>query len=105
VASGPTHYYVWYTVEGDPAVAMGTIEALIRAVEEHTGITGRVLARRDDSDTWMEIYENVDDDAAFEHTLRALADAHGAFRIAAGGRRHVERFAALPDAAPARAGR
>jgi Domain of unknown function (DUF4936) len=105
VTSGPTHYYIWYAVEGDPAAAMGTIDALIRAVEERTGIAGRVLARRDDSTTWMEIYENVGDAATFERTLGALADAHGALRIAAGGQRHMERFAALPDAAPGRAAR
>ena len=104
VASGPTHYYVWYTVQGEPVAAKGAIEALIRAVEERTGIAGRVLARRDDSATWMEIYENVDDDA-FERTLRDLADAHGALRIAAGGQRHMERFAALQDAASAGAAR
>jgi Domain of unknown function (DUF4936) len=99
VAATPTHYYVWYTVEGDRAAARRAIEAMMRAIEQRTGIAGRVLARRDDAATWMEIYEHVDDDASFERALRAAADEHGAARIAVGGQRHVERFAALHDVA------
>ena len=93
---GATHFYVWYTVTSDRADAVRAVAALIAAVEDETGVAGRVLARRDDASTWMEIYENVGDAAAFERALGALAGRHDVARIS-GGVRHVERFAALAD--------
>ena len=95
MAAGPTHYYVWYTVAADRAAALAAVSALLAAVEDATGVAGRVLARREDPSTWMEIYENVTDTAAFDRALGALARRHGVDRIAAA--RHVERFAALTD--------
>ena len=93
---GATHFYVWYTVTSDRSDAVRAVAALIAAVEDETGVAGRVLARRDDASTWMEIYENVGDAAAFERALDALARRHDAAQIS-GGVRHVERFAALAD--------
>lgn len=95
--AGATHFYVWYTVTSDRADAARAVTTLIAAVEDATGIAGRVLARRDDASTWMEIYENVGDAAAFGDTLDNLARRHDVARIS-GGIRHVERFAALADA-------
>jgi len=94
--SGATHFYVWYTVTAERELAMRAVADLIAAVEDDTGIAGRVLARRDDASTWMEIYENVGDAAAFERTLATLVRRHDVARISAGGR-HVERFGALSD--------
>ena len=95
--AGATHFYVWYAVTSDRSDAARAVAALIAAVEDATGIAGRVLARRDDASTWMEIYENVGDAAAFERALDALARRHDVARFS-GGVRHVERFAALADA-------
>jgi len=94
--TGATHFYVWYTVTSERADAVRAVAALIAAVEDATGIAGRVLARRDDASTWMEIYENIGEPAAFERALNALAQRHDVARIS-GGVRHVERFAALAD--------
>jgi hypothetical protein len=94
--SGATHFYVWYTVTAEREPAMRAVADLIAAVEEETGVAGRVLARRDDASTWMEIYENVDDAAAFERTLAALVRRHDVARMSSGVR-HIERFAALAD--------
>ena len=94
--SGATHFYVWYTVTVERGLALRAVSDLIAAVEEDTGVAGRVLARRDDASTWMEIYENVADAAAFERTLAALVRRHDVARIS-GGVRHVERFGALAD--------
>ena len=91
-----THFYVWYTVTGDRGDAVRAVAALLAAVEEETGIAGRVLARRDDASTWMEVYENVGDPAPFERMLNALARRHDVARMS-GGTRHIERFAALAD--------
>ncbi|MEO5766602.1 MAG: DUF4936 family protein [Casimicrobiaceae bacterium] len=94
--SGATHFYVWYTVTVERAAARRAAADLLAAVEERTGIAGRILARRDDASTWMEIYENVGDAAAFERALDVLVRRGDAARIS-GGVRHVERFAALAD--------
>ena len=94
--SGATHFYVWYTVTAERAQAIRAIADLLAAVEDATGIAGRVLARCDDAATWMEIYENVADAAAFERELAALVRRHDVVRLC-GGVRNVERFAALDD--------
>lgn len=95
MTAGPTHFYVWYTVAADRAAALAAVSGLLAAVEDATGIAGRVLARRDDPATWMEIYENVAETATFERTLAALAKQHGIGKVS--GARHIERFAALTD--------
>ncbi len=43
-----SHYYVYYRVSGNPAVARATVGALIADVEARTGVAGRLLARCDD---------------------------------------------------------
>ena len=51
------------------AAAVG---ALQRELSDATGIGGRLLRRRDDETTWMEIYESVPDGARFEAKLAEL---------------------------------
>jgi hypothetical protein len=81
-----TSYYVYYRLDADRVPGLRTqIEAVFVAVERLTGIRGRWLRRRDDPSTFMEIYENVPDEAAFEALLE-----HGT--AALGLQRHVERF-------------
>jgi len=94
--AGATHFYVWYTVTGDRGDAVRAVAALIAAVEEETGVAGRVLARRDDASTWMEVYENVGEPTAFERVLNSLVRRHDLARVTE-GTRHVERFSALAD--------
>ena len=95
---GATHFYVWYTVSGDLKAAVTALGAMFDALEAKTGVTGRLLARRDDPATWMEIYEDITEPARFERTLDALVVEHGLLAFVEGGRRHTERFAALEDA-------
>lgn len=81
-----TSYYIYYRVEAERLPRLrADIERLLGTVERATGVRGRWMRRRDKPDTYMEVYENVADDAAFE----ALLD-----REAAGLEleRHVERF-------------
>jgi len=96
--TGLTHFYVWYTVRGDLRAAVEAVGALFDAIEARTGVTGRLLARRDEPATWMEVYEGVDDAGGFGRTLDALAAKHGVLAFIEDGRRHTERFAALADA-------
>jgi len=89
-----THYYIWYRVEGDFVAARNAVDAVVRDLGIQCGVKGRVLVRRDDPRTWMEIYERVGDHAAFELALSAAVLRHGAARFAEGGKRHTEPFVA-----------
>ena len=54
-------------------------------VEKQCGVRGRWMRRRDDPETYMEVYEGVTDEAAFE----ALLEREGA---KLGVPRRLERF-------------
>lgn len=80
------NYYVYYKISPDQVAQMRpSVHALFDAVEMNCGVRGRWMHRRDDPSTYMEVYENVQDEAAFE----ALLEREGA---KLGVRRHVERF-------------
>lgn len=87
-------YYIYYKIPAaNTGGALAAVNALQRNLAEATGIVGRVLRRRDDPATWMEIYESVPDAASFEEKLRELADAHSlAGWIAPGSARRQEIF-------------
>ena len=89
-----THYYIWYRVAGDPSAARAALDAALHDVFLQAGVAGRVLVRRDDPRTWMEVYEHVADVALFERALGAAVARHGLARHAEGGVRHVEPFVA-----------
>lgn len=93
-AGAPSHVYVWYRVVADPAAARATVRALFADVESRTGVCGRLLARRDDPSTWMEVYEPVARAGAFARTLAACVRRHDAAAVAENGERHCECFAA-----------
>jgi hypothetical protein len=89
-----THYYVWYRVAGDFVEARAAVAAVVRDVSLNSGVAGRVLVRRDDPRTWLEIYENVFDAQRFEHALTTASLRHEVARFAENGQRHVEPFVA-----------
>jgi hypothetical protein len=71
-------YYVYYKVPRPNAErARAAVENLQRELARTTGVQGRLLRRRDDETTWMEIYEDVADAAALEAALGELARTHG----------------------------
>lgn len=81
-----TSYYVYYRVSADhvPALRM-QVERVFRAIEGATGVRGRWMRRLDEPTTYMEVYENVADEAGFEALLEREAARLGL-------ERHVERF-------------
>ena len=80
------NYYVYYKVAPERANEVRSqVNALFALIEKQTGIRGRWMRRRDDPTTYMEVFEGVKDEAAFE----ALLDREGA-RL--GLPRKVERF-------------
>lgn len=65
-----TNYYVYYRI--DPAGAGSLrpeIEKLFDKVQKQSGVRGRWMHRRDDPSTYMEVYEGVKDEPAFEALL------------------------------------
>lgn len=88
------HYYVWYKVAADPLGARAAVDAMMADVARRTRIAGRLLLRRDEPDTWMEIYEGVAESALFERELAAAVLRHGITQFIATGARHVEAFVA-----------
>lgn len=81
-----TSYFIYYRVAADRMPGLRQdIERLFGVVERATGVRGRWMRRRDKPDTYMEVYEDVRDDAGFEVLLAREAAGLGL-------ERHVERF-------------
>jgi uncharacterized protein DUF4936 len=79
-------YYVYYKVpRANAERARAAVEKLQRELAEATGVQGRLLRRRDDETTWMEIYEDVGDAAGLEAALGELARKHGLSGLLAPG--------------------
>lgn len=90
----PVCFYVYFRLgaDADREDACACVRAMQRGLFEHTGVSGRLLERRDDQRTLMEIYEWVSD-PGFEHLLDDAVEASGIGRfIEPGSTRHVERF-------------
>ena len=83
------NYYVYYKVDPGQALEIRrAVDAIFGAIEKHCGVRGRLMRRRDDPATYMEVYEEVADERAFE----ALLEREGA---ALKLQRKVERFISL----------
>jgi hypothetical protein len=91
-----TSYYVYYRVDAEQVGALRlSIPGLFKSIENKTGIAGRWMHRRDDPLTYMEIYEGVKDEAAFEALLERECERLGLQRfLAAGTARRREIFIA-----------
>ena len=92
----PCSYYIYYRI--DPArlsAGPARIRELLDAVRQATGVSGRLQTKRGEPNLWMEIYENVADEAKFEWEL---AEAVSRFNIQElllpGTPRHIEVFEA-----------
>ena len=90
----PSHYYIYYPVRiGMETDLARTLYNAQPEIDEATGVAGRFLRKADDPWTWMEIYENVTDVAAFDAALEQAVIKHALLRfVDEGGRRHIERF-------------
>ena len=80
------NYYVYYKIGPERVAELRSlVQSLFLVIEKHCGVRGRWMRRRDDPSTYMEVYEGVQDEAAFE----ALLEREGA---KLGVPRKVERF-------------
>ena len=90
-------YYIYYRILADRARDARRIVAALQAdLLRETGVQGKLLRRRDDPETWMEIYEGIADEKAFHLALDAAAERCGfAAVLAPGSRRVTEVFVPL----------
>ncbi|RKQ54753.1 uncharacterized protein DUF4936 [Vogesella indigofera] len=84
--------YVYYRVQDNILPIRQHIASLMAEIEKITGIKGRLLQRRDDAQTWMEVYEPVADADALQ---QALQDALATRPLLAALARHEECFVPL----------
>jgi Domain of unknown function (DUF4936) len=86
-------YYIYYRVAASPAQVQTTASSMQAALEQETGVQGRLLRRLEDEATWMEVYEDIADPSIFERQLEVLVERFGVRRLLApDAERHVERF-------------
>lgn len=70
-------YYIYYRIAADQAEqARSIVTEVLLEVQNRCGVKGRLLRRRDDPGTWMEIYEDIRDESAFEQVLAQALDRH-----------------------------
>ncbi|MSQ49705.1 MAG: DUF4936 family protein [Betaproteobacteria bacterium] len=84
-----TDYYVYYRL--DPArldFFRAAVSELFKTIQNASGVQGRWLCRRDDPATYMEVYEGVADELAFDALLEVATAKFGVAR-------KIERFACL----------
>jgi hypothetical protein len=80
------HYYVYYKIApGEVEEFRTRVSRLFEALERQCGVRGRWMRRRDDPATYMEVYEDVKDPAAFEAALAREGEKLGV-------QRKLERF-------------
>ena len=65
-----TNYYVYYRIDAGQVSALRlSVQELFKVIEREIGVRGRWLRRRDEPTTYMEVYEGVKDEQAFEAVL------------------------------------
>ncbi len=80
------NYYVYYRIDPQRVDQFRPkVETLLKTLQQQFGVRGRWMRRRDDPATYMEVFEGVKDEAAFEAAL----EREGA-KLGVG--RKVERF-------------
>jgi len=80
------NYYVYYKVPPERVQELRSlVQNLFSSIEKQQGVRGQWMRRRDDPSTYMEVYEGITDEQAFE----ALLAREGA---KLGLERRVERF-------------
>ena len=85
-------YYVYYRVTR-PQQARLAVRGMQSELLLRSGVRGRLLSKRDEPGLWMEVYEGVDDAAAFEAELdRLVAALKLEGFLESGSRRHTECF-------------
>jgi len=87
-------YYIYYRVPAEHAQSCELrVLELFKALKDSTTIAGRLLKKRSEPQLWMEVYENVRDDAKFELELQqAVTQLKLAECVQEGSTRRIECF-------------
>lgn len=81
-----TNYYVYYRIDAARLDALrSSVQELFKIIERETGVRGKWLRRRDEPTTYMEVYEGVRNDQAFEALIERECERLGLPRHLAGG--------------------
>jgi len=90
----PLSYYVYYRVAPErAALARERVAALLAFVARATGVSGRLLSKRDEPHLWMEVYEPVPQAESFDPALaRGVRELGLEEVLAPGAQRKQERF-------------
>jgi hypothetical protein len=90
----PMSYYVYYRVAPHrTGLARERVAALLDFVARTTGVTGRLLTKRDEPYLWMEVYEPVQEADSFDPTLaRGVRELGLEEVLAPGAQRRQECF-------------
>jgi hypothetical protein len=68
------NYYVYYKLSPTTVADMQVkVNAFFALVEQQFGVRGRWMRRRDDPSTFMEVYEGIRDERAFDALLERVA--------------------------------
>jgi len=89
---------VYFKLAAPDAALFHRLTAMQAELAWQTGADARLLQRRDDALTWMEVYEGIADADAFARALDAALQRHGI--DPADPARHLEWFVPF-DAPPA----
>ena len=85
-------YFVYYRVT-QPQLASIAVRGMQAELLASSGVSGRLLFKRDEPGLWMEVYEGVHDALAFEAELdRLIAVMKLEGFLEPGSRRHTECF-------------
>ncbi|HEU5282774.1 MAG TPA: DUF4936 family protein [Burkholderiales bacterium] len=87
-------YYIYYRIAPERTdLARERVAALLDFVARTTGVTGRLLTKRDEPHLWMEVYEPVQETDGFERVLaRGVRELGLTEVLAPGAQRSLECF-------------
>ena len=88
-------YCVWYRVTDDGPDTETVLRSMMARLACRTGITGRLMKKRDEPGLWMEVYQGIADAVAFESRLTQAVDEYDVDMFVADERR-VECFVEAP---------
>lgn len=83
--------YCYFKAEANDVALLSRLRTLQSALLARTGVAGRLLRRRDDASTWMEVYEEIADADTFQHAWREASVECGLATLS----RHEEWFQPL----------
>lgn len=80
-------YFVWYRVNRNDRDTETALRSMMARLACRSGVSGRLLKKRDEPGLWMEIYADVADSLRFEHLLRQAVDEFDVEMFIDGARR------------------